>query len=435
MRSRNNNGSRGNSNSNKNCILMTGVFYTLIIFTILSVSVMTCGAAAYAAQEETQRVSLQKSERTLSESGMSGRVRSRGRIRYEYAVIDGDDLRYIDAYISEKKDAAARILIRLGTRFRQQSGKYVCDRNPDAGQEDVDLGGLDWAMLTQAAKESQSVPVGLSVLNPEDAMYIEGVEEHTDFYEAASEDNLSAGKAAWVDGRLILGNGADNNRAYQQGITDGRQGKIPENLCPVYEVQETDVEIRHAHIGSPEEKEGTSGCYYNYSETITLREKCTISLHYLQPEWRPNENEPEGGSWHGDIYTCYLHGGAYDSPGICGKTYNKYVTEWKHNVICELENMLYARLTVKAAAAERPGRMLCLRAALEEGEGYDRLTWQEGDELVWTDGEGNVLGTGSDLTVFGPGIYRCSINVANEDIDPPTAEVVVRVSGLMMPGN
>lgn len=34
-------------------------------------------------------------------------------------------------------------------------------------------------------------------------------------------DNITAGAAAWVNGQCIIGNGADNERAYQRGIEDG----------------------------------------------------------------------------------------------------------------------------------------------------------------------------------------------------------------------
>ena len=37
-------------------------------------------------------------------------------------------------------------------------------------------------------------------------------------------DNMTAGTAAWVNGQCIIGNGADNERAYQRGREDGRTG-------------------------------------------------------------------------------------------------------------------------------------------------------------------------------------------------------------------
>lgn len=37
-------------------------------------------------------------------------------------------------------------------------------------------------------------------------------------------DNITAGAAAWVNGQRIIGNGADNERAYQRGLQDGAAG-------------------------------------------------------------------------------------------------------------------------------------------------------------------------------------------------------------------
>ncbi|MCM1122730.1 MAG: hypothetical protein NC416_09105 [Eubacterium sp.] len=395
------------------------------------IALVLTALALFMAMEDPYSITAHAVQDGGQEKGTAGRVRSKGRMCYERAVIDGADLRIIDEYISGKKNAAAGILVQLGTRFRLQSGEYVYDRNPDAGQEEINLDGMSWSMLTQAAEESQSVPPRLAVLNPEAALCIEGVEERTDFYEAAVEDDLSAGTAAWVDGRLLLGNGADNEKAYRQGITDGGLGNIPENLCPIYGAQEVSAAIRHAHVGSAMQSEGVSGCYRSYLATVARVGKCDLALQYASAEWRPNESESGGGSWHGDYYTCPHHGGFHDSPGICGQDYAYYETEWRCETICGLGNMLYAGLTIKATG----GKQACLNAVLEKGEGYGRLAWKEGDELVWTDEKGNVLGIGPDLTVSVPGIYRCNINVANADISCRMAEAVVTVSGLMIRGN
>lgn len=426
MESRNNserNGKRdGNKHSNGHRTAAR-IFTMLSAIVIIVVAVLMRRTDSYAAQNEWQ------------ESNVSGRVRSSGRVQYEYAAIDGDDLQKIDEYISDKKNAAARVLIQLGTRFRHQSEKYVYDRNPDAGQEEVDLSGLSWSVLAQAAKESQNVPLGLSVLNPESALYIEGVDERTDFYAAATEDNLSAGKAAWVDGRLLLGNGADNDRAYRQGIKDGEQGNIPENFSAIYKVQGSSVEIRHTHIGNQANSEGTSGCYYNYLTKITEVYPCGAPLTYCDSTWYPNDNEPGGGTWHGGYYTCSGHGGIYTSPGVCTQEDIVEKAEWNHSVVCGLSNAFYARLTVREADTEKLKGQVCLSAVLEKGQEYSRLVWQKGEALVWTDSKGNVLGKGPDLMVSKPGIYRCSINVANADINQRMTSAVVTVSGLVMSGN
>lgn len=357
---------------------------------------------------------------------------SRGQIRCEEAVMDAADLQSIYAYVSEKKNAAADTLLQLGTKFREQSGEIICDRNPDSDRENIDTSRLSWPMIEEAVKDSQTVPDGLTVLNPEAAMHIEGVEEYTDHYVTAAEDNISRGKAAWANGRLLLGNGADNDRAYQKGTDDGGNGKLPEFLNPLFSVQDAGAEIRHAHVGNPEETEGISGCYQNSRETKKNVIVCGTELKKTEATWYPNPDEPEGGSWHGGYYTCPYHGGMYESPGRC--TYEDVVvtTVWHHDVICGLTDMVYARLAVHGTDSDPVDRSIKLEADLEEGEGYERLVWQGEDKLVWTGEDGTVLNTGSELVVQAPGTYRCSANVTNEDIDNREVSVMVKVSGFML---
>lgn len=367
--------------------------------------------------------------------GAQGHIHSTGRVQYEQAVFDSADLQDIRAYIDEKRRAAAGTLIQLGTKFRPQTDGYTYDRNPDVEQGETDIGQIDWTTIIQAAADSQTVPAGLSVLNPEAAMHIEGVEERTDYYETAIEDNISRGMAAWADGRLLIGNGADNDKAYKKGTEDGKEGKVPENFYPIYAVDEAAVEIRHVHQGEPENKDGLSGCYQNSHTTSQQVEKCNEQLIKTEVTWIPNPDEPEGGSWHGGKYTCRFHGGSYAAPGICGYSDSKNVTVWKHDIACGLDNSLYAKLTVRGTDTDYYDRAIRLEAVLEEGEGYGNLAWQEGDGLVWTDEEGNVLGTGSEYTACEAGVYRCSINVENKDIDCRSAEVTVRRTGLVKANN
>ncbi|MBD5502309.1 MAG: hypothetical protein HDR09_00730 [Lachnospiraceae bacterium] len=362
-------------------------------------------------------------------------MRSTGRIQYEQAVFDSADLQDIHTHIDEKKRAAAGTLIQLGTRFRQQAAGYTYDRNPDAEQGEIDIGQIDWTTLIQAAADSQTVPDKLSVLNPEAAMHIEGVEERTDYYETAIKDNISRGKAAWADGKLLLGNGADNDKAYKQGTEDGEEGEVPENFYPIYAADGVTVEIRHMHQGNKENKDGVSGCYKNSHTTKTEVNECDAELIKTGATWYPNPDEPEGGSWHGGEYTCPYHGGLYESPGICRHRSEKQVTVWKHDIICGLEDCLYAKLTIRGTDTDYYDHAIRLEAVLEEGDGYDNLAWQEGDELVWTDAEGNVLGIGPEYTAGEVGVYRCSINVDNTDIDHREADVTVRRAGLVKRSN
>lgn len=367
--------------------------------------------------------------------GDSGSIHSKGSVRYDQAVIDSADLHDIHEHITEKKDMLAGILIQLGTKFRQQSEGCTYDRNPDAEQGDIDKRQLNWSTLVQAAEESQNVPAGLAVLNPEAAMYIEGVEERTDYYETAIEDNISRGKAAWAEGRLLLGNGADNDKAYRKGIEDGEEGDVPDHLYPIYGAEEAAVEIRHVHLGKAENKDGTSGCYRNSHTTKEEVKTCSQQLIETDRVWYPNPDEPGGGSWHGGEYTCPNHGGLYDSPGTCTYKRTETVTVWKHDIVCGLTDMLYARLTVRGTDTDYFDRAIRLEAVLEEGEGYENLTWQEGDELVWTDADGNALGIGPELIAHETGVYRCSINAANADIDHREASTAVRKIGIVMSGN
>lgn len=368
----------------------------------------------------------------LASDGTLGSFRSRGTIQYEDAVIDASDLQSMYAYVTEKKNAAAGILQQLGTRFRVQSGEIICDRNPDAAREDVDLSQLGWPVIVQAAADSQRVPEGLAVLGPEAALHIEGVEEYTDHYVTATADNISRGKAAWADGRLLLGNGADNDKARQKGLQDGAEGRVPDFLYPLFSVREASVEIRHVHTGAPEKKEGMSGCYQNTAKTKTETKKCDRDLVKTETTWYPNPDEPEGGSWHGGHYTCPYHQGMYDSPGKCPEKKTVTTTVWSHEIVCGLEDALYARLVIHGSDTDYTDRAVKLEAVLEQGDAYGQLVWPEGEQLIWTDDGGNVLGTGPELTVQAPGTYRCSISAANEDVDNREASAAVRISGFVM---
>lgn len=368
----------------------------------------------------------------LASGGIRSTLRSRGTIRCEDTVMDSSDLQSMHAYVTEKKNAAAGVLQKLGTRLRVQSGEIIFDRNPDAVQGDVDLSQLGWPVIAQAAADSQKVPEGLTVLDPEAALHIEGVGESTDYYVTADADNISRGKAAWADGRLLLGTGADNDKARQKGVQDGEEGHVPEFMYPIFSVEEVSAEIRHVHIGTPENTEGLSGCYQNTPETTTRTKTCGEELVKTEATWYPNPEEPEGGSWHGGHYTCPYHQGFYDSPGKCTRKSEETITVWHHEIVCGLEDALYARLMVHGTDTDLTDRAVRLEAVLEQGDAYGQLVWPGEEQLVWTDDSGNTLGTGPELTVQEPGTYRCRISAVNEDVDNREVSTTVRVSGLVM---
>ena len=84
---------------------------------------------------------------------------------------------------------------------------------------------------------------------------------------AAIADNLSPGTAAWVNGELIIGNGADNQTSYEKGYIDGFD-KATDSVDITY--------VYHEHVGEQVD-EGT-GCYTGYhthTEACPSRtEKC-----------------------------------------------------------------------------------------------------------------------------------------------------------------
>lgn len=365
----------------------------------------------------------------------AGRLHSAGRIECRDAVLDTDDLRCIQEHIMEKQSAVIDILLRLGTKLWQDESGIHADRDPDHAQGTIDREAVGWEELVKAVEKSQTVPTGLSVLHPDYAMRIDGVEERTDCYETAIADNISRGKAAWADGVLLLGNGADNDKAYRKGTEDGEEGILPQQMYPIYEVKEIALEVRHQHIGTKEDKDGTSGCYHNYSEVKTEEKRCSNTLYKTELSWHPDENHPDGGTWHGGYYTCANHGGTYSSPGTCPHKSTVKTTIWHHDIVCGLTDVVYGVIHIRGADTDYYDRTMLLEAELEPKEGYEQFAWQEGDGLLWTDEEGNLLGIGSQLTVNAPGVYKCCINVANADIDIRSGSVEVIVSGLVLPGN
>lgn len=112
----------------------------------------------------------------------------------------------------------------------------------------------------------------------------------------AAANNLTAGTAAWVDGKLIVGNGADNQAFYNKGYTDGFAEKL-DGLSIEY--------IYHEHVGDSSVQ---GGCY-------TVEQK-----HYGVSYNTYFDNARETKIINGQVYT-FLGVGCRD----CGKD---YVTNW-----------------------------------------------------------------------------------------------------------
>ena len=97
---------------------------------------------------------------------------------------------------------------------------------------------------------------------------------------AAIADNLSRGVAAWINGELVIGNGADNDANYHKGYIDGfAEAEAGMNIEYTY----------HTHTGSS--SEGT-GCY-----TTPVYHKHVESCYN-------HETRPAGAHKQGDLYIC-----------------------------------------------------------------------------------------------------------------------------------
>lgn len=102
--------------------------------------------------------------------------------------------------------------------------------------------------------------------------------------QASGAANLSAGAAAWVNGKLLIGNGADNTAFYNQGYVDGFN-EIMDSVGISY--------VYHEHTGSADAGDGcyTSPVYHSHSSScytsvpVTPAHKSTCAWHHETDAW------------------------------------------------------------------------------------------------------------------------------------------------------
>lgn len=148
----------------------------------------------------------------ISYEGMTRKnnLKSKGTIDYETGkvVICADDFAYladeIDLLEAAYKINIVNALNSIDTYFTSD-GMIVHDSDAADTSENSAL-KLSFAGLYKGIVNSQSV---------------EHLEEQQIY--AAASDNLSAGTAAWVNGKLIIGNGADNDAFYEKGLEEGKR--------------------------------------------------------------------------------------------------------------------------------------------------------------------------------------------------------------------
>lgn len=271
-------------------------------------------------------------------------IRSKGIIDYGNGtvVIDSADLTYlaneIDDLEYEYKTNTASALSMIGTYFKTD-GSAVHNRT----EETIDpenAASLSFDSLYEGILGSQSV-AHLEGSQAEDAdgelLYFETSEdaenrnltrttkEVNDFpvyIQRAEKGNLSAGTAAWVNGSLIVGNGADNEAFYAKGYADG-VASIGDNVSVEYTYhQHTDACYEEQTLtcyitikfGSTYDKH-CAGCLKDkLDETVTfrryVRKHSSCGAADRESEYCTNHANPPSSSSH-----TYI-----DTVCICGKT-------------------------------------------------------------------------------------------------------------------
>ena len=390
----------------------------------VSIFCYSCGNIAYAAEEDMirSRGSLVYWEEGVAETGET-----------EAVIYDAADIREIKKYLDLQKEGLLQKLLQLGTTFIWTDTGWQYSRSPEDSSGNTPEGGqIGWDLLFNAILDSQSVPENVAVVEPKISLQIEGIAEYTDFYKTATADSISKGKAAWVEGNLLLGTGADNEKAYEKGKEDGAGGVFRPDMFTVYAANEAEIIIQHKHIGEENETEGILGCYNHYTTKKVQENVCGATLEQTEVTWYPNESEEGGGSWHGGYYTCPAHQGVYENPGTCNHVSKKEVITWHHDLICEKTDFVYAILKITGIDDDYSDRKMKLYAELVEQEGFPELLLPEteGEWLVWSNEQGEVLGTGTEIEVQNVGVYYCKLVVSNEDVEPLEGSVQVVIKGV-----
>lgn len=189
--------------------------------------------------EECNSTSNIKMEENAQNLKRRNEIVSKGKIQFENGevCVTASDFIYladeIDTLESTYKCTLVDALNSIGTYFKNDGTVTY-----DSSQNEVNSGelkmNLSFGMIQQGILSSQSIP---------------------DFYEAAGADNISAGRAAWVNGILVKGNGEDNKRSWQNGYNEGYTQGIADGLSKA-NIQYT----YHVHEG---DSSAVGGCYGN----------------------------------------------------------------------------------------------------------------------------------------------------------------------------
>lgn len=188
-------------------------------------------------------------------------IKSKGIFDYSNGtvVVDASDLIYladeIDLLEETYKKETVKALNKMNTYFMMDNSTT---HDQDESNLDPEISViLPFGSIIDGLLASQSIPTEKIYTGT-----LPGEEnETTGNISATTEESLSLGKAAWVDGELIIGTGADNNSYYKQGYIDGFNKEL-DGISINY--------IYHSHSGNSNTK---GGCYtkaiHNHTESCS----------------------------------------------------------------------------------------------------------------------------------------------------------------------
>ena len=179
-------------------------------------------------------------------------LRSQGAIRYqegtESVVIDSADLYTLADRLDLFKVRVAEQLGEIGTylsrnpsgtQLTSDEGVYAVHQKPSSSGE-ADPLSLSFETILEGIAASQSIPTdpavygmgaGTTLYKGTDGKLYSSTQEGAEeiCIQAATAENLSAGTAAWVNGKLILGTGGDNKVYHDLGYQEGSGGQGSES--------------------------------------------------------------------------------------------------------------------------------------------------------------------------------------------------------------
>ena len=205
-------------------------------------------------------------------SGRREYIKSKGKIDFNNGtvVVDSNDLLYladqVDVLERTYKITAVDALNRIGTYFKND-GSVTADTETNEVDTEEEKKNLSLENIKEGILQSQSVYSllqtqavdkdgnALFYVNQEAAdngNLLQSTTQNTGlpiYYQSIKAENLTAGTAAWVNGKLVMGNGGDNASAYAQGFVDGQANAIG-SMKVTY--------TYHYHSGDPV---NGGGCY------------------------------------------------------------------------------------------------------------------------------------------------------------------------------